>query len=135
MRKFIRHPSDIPIHYNLGKTAKFTKEHLKDIGHGGLSFRSRVCLKTGKIIIIQIKIHNPGIKAKGVVEWCNSMNNGYEIGVSFDDEQTEFAVRMVEQACYIEHYKRDVLINEGRILSGEEAAIEWVEKNAADFPR
>ena len=42
---------------------------------------------------------------------------------------------MVEQICYIEHYKREVLKNEGRILSGKDAALEWVKKNAADFPK
>ncbi|MDP8267531.1 MAG: PilZ domain-containing protein [Candidatus Tenebribacter davisii] len=135
MRRFIRHPSDIPMQYNLGKEVEYTKEYLKNIGHGGLSFNSKVHIKPGTKITIKIQIHNPGITAKGIVKRCCKLNDGYEIGVSFADEQTEFAIRMVEQVCYIEHYKREVLKNEGRIISGKIAAIEWVNKNAANFPR
>jgi hypothetical protein len=42
---------------------------------------------------------------------------------------------MVEQVCHIEQYKADVLKKEGRELTGEEAAKEWILKYAKDFPR
>ncbi len=42
---------------------------------------------------------------------------------------------MIEQVCYIEQYRKEVLKKEGRKLSGEEAAMEWVEKYAKDSPR
>ena len=135
MRKFIRHPSDIPITYKHGKASEFTKENLKDIGHGGLCFRSKNCIETGTTIIIKIDIHKPPFEAEGIVSWCQKANKHYEIGVTFADAHTEFGVRMVEQACYIEHYKRKVLRKEGRFISGKEAALEWVDKNAVDFPR
>jgi hypothetical protein len=41
---------------------------------------------------------------------------------------------MIEQICYIEEYKKDVLESEGRILTGREAAIEWIAKHADSFP-
>jgi hypothetical protein len=43
-------------------------------------------------------------------------------------------VRMIEQLCYIDHYKQSVELNEGRTLTGEEAAMEWIEKFAGKFP-
>lgn len=52
----------------------------------------------------------------------------------FADENTEFAVRMIEQICHINHYQRQILEREGRQLSGEEAAMEWVARFARDFP-
>ena len=56
------------------------------------------------------------------------------MGVKFTEEETAYAVRMVEQLCYIEHYRQNVLQSEGRELSGEEAALEWIEKFAGNFP-
>ena len=41
---------------------------------------------------------------------------------------------MVEQICHIEQYRREVLKKEGRRLSSEEAASEWIVKYASDFP-
>ena len=56
------------------------------------------------------------------------------MGVQFTDSTTQFSVRMVEQICHIEHYRAEVLRVENRDLTSEEAAKEWVEKFAADFP-
>jgi hypothetical protein len=38
---------------------------------------------------------------------------------------------MVEQICFIEHYKNEVLETEGRALTSEQAAAEWIEKYGA----
>jgi len=66
--------------------------------------------------------------------WCKEEPTCFEIGVQFDTPTTEFAMRMVEQVCYIEQYRRDVLHYEHRELAPEEAAREWIEKYATDFP-
>jgi hypothetical protein len=41
---------------------------------------------------------------------------------------------MVEQVCHIEEYRRTVQRLEGRELSAEEAAFEWIHRFAAQFP-
>lgn len=41
---------------------------------------------------------------------------------------------MVEQVCYIENYRQEVLRKEGRQLDGEAAAREWIDRFAASFP-
>jgi hypothetical protein len=41
---------------------------------------------------------------------------------------------MVEQICYIEHYRKEVRATQGRVLTAEEAAREWIERNAGRFP-
>ena len=135
MRQFIRHPSDIPIEYNLGDVVAHTEEYLKDISQGGLCFRSKVRMDSGCAIHIQISIRKPVFEANGIVVWCRRANGHYDVGVSFRDTQTEFRVRVVEQVCYIEQYKKEVLEKEGRVLSGKEAAFEWIEKHADSFPR
>ena len=66
--------------------------------------------------------------------WCRRHNEHYLIGVEFLDAQDDYRARMVEQICHIEHYKKEVLEREGRLLSGEQAAHEWIHKYAQDFP-
>ena len=45
-----------------------------------------------------------------------------------------FRARMVEQVCHIEQYRHEILKNEGRKLSSEAAALEWIQKYAPLFP-
>ena len=56
------------------------------------------------------------------------------MGVSFVDPDDAFRTRMVEQICHIEHYKKEILEKEGRELTGEEAALEWIKRYAGRFP-
>jgi hypothetical protein len=41
---------------------------------------------------------------------------------------------MIEQICHIESYRRDVAQQEGRQLTTEEAAVEWISRYASSFP-
>jgi hypothetical protein len=57
----------------------------------------------------------------------------YEIGVAFEDSLDAFRIRMVEQVCQIERYRLSVLGCEGRELTTEEAAREWIARYADQF--
>ena len=134
MRNYLRHPTDIPIRYRLSDNRHSGSELLRNVGQGGLCFQTAQFIATGTELHITIALHGPPFEADGTVIWCKHCENAYEVGVRFRDEETEFAVRMVEQACQIEHYKREVLKKEGRVLNGEEAAEEWIAKFADQFP-
>jgi hypothetical protein len=134
MRQFIRHPSDIPIEYNLVDAAHRDKDHIKNISQGGLCFRARNYIQPGCVLGINIPIGEPMFQATGFVVWCRESNDYYDIGIKFKDATVEFSVRMVEQLCHIEQYKKDVFEKEGRRLSGEKAALEWIAKFAGNFP-
>ena len=56
------------------------------------------------------------------------------IGIEFAAEAEAFRARMVEQICHIERYHRQQQA-EGREVSEEQAAIEWIDRYAATFPR
>jgi len=133
MRRFIRHPSDIPIAYSLGKSAGFS-QRLRDVSRGGLCFMSGSHVQPGINIRIEIELKNSSFEAEGTVAWCCREDDAYAVGVAFNDHSTQYNVRMVEQICHIEQYRQEILEAEGRDLSGEEAAREWVDKYAADFP-
>lgn len=137
MRRYLRHPTDIPIAYRLGDVAGSCREQLRNISHGGLCFNCARAIEPGTMIRIEIPIAVPPFAANGLVAWCRQAKSGsiFEVGVRFEGVETAYAVRMVEQVCYIEHYRRDIRRREGRGLSSEEAAREWVERFAAQFPR
>ena len=134
MRKFIRHPSDMPIAYELVDVVADKKEYLNDVSEGGLSFRSGISIETGSVIKIEIPIRAPVFRTEGVVAWCEKNEDYYDVGVKFSDIKAGYGLRMVEQVCHIEHYKKEILEKEGRELTGEEAAVEWIKKYAKDFP-
>jgi len=134
MRNFIRHPSTIPIDFNLEELVTEGGEHLKNVSFGGLSFNSKHELATGAIISLKIPLLQPVFEAAGRVSWCHPENDQFEIGIEFLDKDDMFRARMVEQVCHIEQYRQDVLKREGRKLSGEEAAMEWIQKYAPEFP-
>ncbi len=135
MREFIRHPLDVPISYSLAESVFDDADYLKDISAGGLCFCSKHDMPIESTVHIKIPIKEPEFEADGLVVWSVHCTDYYEIGVSFRDEDTEFNVRMMEQVCHIEHYRKEVLAKEGRTISDEEAAVEWIKKFAKDFPR
>ncbi len=136
MRSYIRHPSDIPIHYHAdARDGGDGDERLHDISHGGLSFYSEKPLREGMPIVVQINYVTPQLEVQGRVAWCHQESDGFIIGVTFTEQVDLFRVRMVEQICHIEHYKSKVQAEEGRILTGEQAAREWIGKFAGNFPQ
>ena len=135
MRSYIRHPSDIPIEYQTdGKADAIGEERLTNISAGGLSFTSTRALETGSFITIRIRNVEPDFVARAQVAWCRPEDGVYVIGVAFTESGDLFRARMVEQVCHIEHYKAQVLASEGRQLDGEQAAREWIQKFATEFP-
>lgn len=134
MRLYIRHPTDVPIDFQLGGRASAYRKMLTNYSEGGLCFLADNSIEPGTEIHIAIPITPPRFHATGVVVWCRQEENGFLVGVKFVEKETAYAVRMIEQLCYIEHYKQSIELNEGRVLTGEEAAMEWIEKYAGEFP-
>ena len=136
MRSYIRHPSDIPIEYQTDVSESVAgKERLNNISNGGLSFTSERSLREGAVITIRIDHVKPHFEVQGRVAWCHREQDYFVIGVSFMEEADLFRLRMVEQICHIEQYKSKVQAEEGRHLSGEQAAREWIQKYAGLFPQ
>ena len=134
MRQFIRHPTGIPIEVCSSEQRSYTKKHIYNVSLGGLAFYFDQPMSLGKIVNIKIPYVQPAFETKARVVWCSKHEDAYELGVEFLDAEDAFRGRMVEQVCYIEHYKNDVLKTEGRNLSIEEAAQEWINKFASNFP-
>jgi hypothetical protein len=135
-RKFIRHPSDIPIDFTVTEDAGSSLQgQAQDVSVGGLAFEADRCPEPGTVITVRISAVTPPFETRGRVVWCRRLDGKYEIGVEFLETAAAFRARMVEQVCHIERYKQEVLEREGRRLNGGAAAREWIQKYAAEFPR
>lgn len=133
-RRYIRHPSDIPIEYTLSNSCGRQSQVLVDVGFGGLSFHVLTPLAIGQNLVFGIPSIRPDLKIEAQVTWCEKSQHGYQVGIAFLQEQDRFTIRMVEQICHIETYRQQVLEQEGRKLTATEAAREWIERYAEDFP-
>lgn len=134
MRKYVRHPSDIPIEFDVKDMMWDGRDCMNNVSLGGLSFKSHNEVGVGTTVAIRIRVVKPPFEAAARVTWCERTGDLFDVGVAFTDQEDLYRMRMVEQVCYIEQYKKDVLRKEGRDLSGEEAALEWISKYAREFP-
>ena len=134
MRQFIRHPTAIPIEVGNAPHLAGAAPQVVNVSHGGLAFQSDVELAPGLIVEVRIPSMFPMFTTLGRVVWCKSCEPSYQLGVAFLDQDDAFRTRMVEQICHIENYRNDVSVAEGRQLSVEEAAAEWIDRFAAQFP-
>jgi len=138
IRQFIRHPADIPIQASLNTQEIVGNDDdvtLTNIGLGGLAFQSTEALDSGEKAEISIPALEMDSRLSGTVVWCREAGPGlYEIGLRFDDSESLYRMRMIEQVCHIEHYRRQVLEHENRELTANQAAKEWISRYAGDFP-
>ncbi len=136
MRSYIRHPADIPIQIDSQQAANDVAfKQLSNVSHGGLAFESPEKMTRGSVIKLRITLVEPEFEAEGIVTHCSHEQDHYVIGVEFIHRDDLYVARMVEQICHIEHYRKEIAEREGRHLTGQEAAREWIDKYAASFPQ
>lgn len=133
MRQFIRHPTSIPLEFSVDNY-QTDMRNMYNISEGGVSFVCKNKIEVGATIRISIKTLRPAVELVGKVVWNNPLESGeYLVGVKFTESE-HYRARMVEQVCYIEEYRQKILQEEGRELSSEEAANEWICHYASRFP-
>jgi PilZ domain-containing protein len=134
VRVYVRHPSEFPVELRTPDENEPRLERMRDLSTGGLCCRSGRAFDQGAQVRVRIPVGDDGFEAEGRVAWCRSQDDGYRVGIEFVAESEAFRARMVEQICHIERYHRKQLA-EGRHLSEQEAAIEWITRYAAQFPK
>lgn len=134
MRKYIRHPASIPIEVRIRGQMTHDIHNTVNLGGGGLAFRSNRDFAQGEVVEIRIPFVQPPFEAEARVAWSKPHNNSFELGVEFLKHDDTYMMRMVEQICHIENYRKSVIRTEGRQLSTEDAAREWIARFAAKFP-
>lgn len=132
-RHYFRHPAEIPIILHPIGSSIDLIHFSHDLSEGGLSCDSHYYIDPGSHIEITVKIDIPAIKVIGHVIWCRENKKHYLLGIGFDNSEHAFTMRMVQQACQIECYRRKQR-SDGRFISADQAAQEWITKYASDFP-
>jgi len=130
----IRHPFQIPLEVHALGTEERDCLPSSEANMGELDFNSPHMINVGEVLMIRIPSVNKETEICGKVIWFAKTGHGYIIGMSFYSESEAFRMRMLEQVCHIEAYRKDALDSEGRELSSEEAAAEWIGCYAASFP-
>ena len=133
-REYLRHTVDVPLEVSTVPSAPRATRQGVNLSYGGLSFLMEECLDTGSIIHLRIPTIDPPFDANARVVWCRPEGEAWLVGVEFLDSTHAFQSRMVQQVCSIENYRKEVKQNEGRDLTPQEAAAEWITKFAGRFP-
>ena len=98
-----------------------------------LCFRSATGQRPGMLVRIRIPM-DPAFETAARVSWCRARDNGFDIGVSLLNHEDAYRARMVEQLCHIEAYRDQIERREGRRLDHNQAAREWIDRYAGEFP-
>lgn len=133
-RQFVRHPSSIPIEIRLIEGSR-QSVCISDVSMGGLAFAFHWRLAIGVMLEVRVPGLADQIVFSGRVVRCGRMGREWMVGISFEDKQDAFRMRMVQQICHIEEYRKRVLAQEGREISSEVAGAEWIACYAAHFPQ
>jgi len=133
MRGHHRHLSEMPFEYSLELKNRAAHERLVNISSGGLAFSTRTGVQPGAAIHITIPLGDYLFNVDGSVVWCHQTDHHFEVGVRFDDPQSEHRAQMIDQLCHIERYRWKVQDEEERQLTSEEAAAEWISRYANAF--
>lgn len=132
-RQFIRHPTEIPVEVRPADGAA-TALRARNLSLGGLALHADAALTLGSVVNLRIDSVEPVFEGDARVVWCRPAGKGFDLGVAFLTADDAFRARMVEQVCHIESYRRRLLAEEGRSLTAEAAACEWIARFARSFP-
>ena len=115
-------------------TNKKSYGKLNNVGLGGLAFLSQQSIPLGQHVKIFFNLLDQTHGLSGQVVWIKELKQGFDTGIQFDNADELYSLRMVEQVCHIEHYRKEIAQHEGRKLSSEDAAKEWIQLYAGKFP-
>lgn len=104
-RKYIRHPIEIPIDYQLSGE-NFTNTNLtQNISLGGLCFQANSALAIGTMLNLSFPSINSDFKVVGKVVWCSKRGEKIEVGVQFQNENDAYHARMIEEICHLQEHQ------------------------------
>ena len=127
-------PLQVTLEWTEDENDETIDQTITNVSLGGLAFLSQQPLEVLQRVRICIPLLQQDNHLVGIVVWCEKSGESYEIGIEFEKSRDVFRLRMIEQICHIEHYRKEVERLEGRELSAHEAAGEWISKYAGDFP-
>lgn len=130
----IRHPRQIPLETRVTRLKSDQHPSTHGACQAMLAFDCERRVRVGATITVRVPCLLEDCQVTGRVVWLIRSLQGYVVGVAFFSEGEAFRMRMLEQLCHIEAYRRAKTACEGRNVTRNEAAAEWIARHAADFP-
>lgn len=127
----IDHPATQPLDYQVRARSRVRA------GGGGalyLRFRATHPPRAGSQLLLSIEAAGEVHRFHSRVVEVDRSTSPCRVVVCIGRKREAFAARMVEQICHIAHYRQSALTREGRALSEERAASEWIARFATGFP-
>ncbi len=136
-RKFERFPIHVSIHI------KDTNRHCRaitysdDLSEGGLAFYALNQVEMGSNLEITIGVRDRIFKIEAQAVYCANRptKRFYRTGVEFKDSTEAFKAKLAEEVVLIKAYQKQISKETHHRVSEEDAAIAWIEKNAALFAK
>ena len=104
-RKFVRHPTHIPIEVWQSSDTTINREQLKNVSLGGVAFESNTYWERGTSIAIRVLV-SPPIELAGRVVWCRQCGGHFEAGVEFTENISPDNINQMRQ---IEMYQNLII--------------------------
>ncbi|MCP4388562.1 MAG: PilZ domain-containing protein [Gammaproteobacteria bacterium] len=135
IRRHVRHVTGIPIEINLEyhQSMQAAEDSITNVSLGGLCFIANDRLEINEAIQVRFPVLDQEKLIDGKVVWCNKIAKGYEVGLEFNDPAEVDRLKMIDQIRQIEDFRNQQENQDGRQLSSEQAAREWISKYAGDF--
>ena len=131
-RRFPRIDTEIPVALSLGEVVASESAYLNNISAGGMSFNSMVELVPGSVIMLHLPPSQPVLRTPARVAWCRKMAFQYVIGAEFLTHDQALRQRIVDMVRNIEDYRIEAQ-RTGRVLSSQEAVLEWISLHGSSF--
>lgn len=136
-RKFERFPIHASIHVKDTALRCHAITYSHDLSEGGLAFYSitRIEKNSPLEITIAVRQHVFKIEAVAVYSSDHPVKKFYRTGVTFKSSTDAFKAKLAEEVVLIKAYQKQVSAEVHHAISEDDAALDWIEKNAARFSK
>lgn len=139
-----RHFIELPIHYRQisskhgsgsAPVSVLERSRTKNFSDGGLLFLTPKAYPPGTEFELSFPVQGKVFTmTASVVHSSRDSDSGfYETGVHFSNPSDLFKIRMAEQLCHIDQFRKELSKAEGHPVSEEEAARKWIQEHSAEF--
>jgi hypothetical protein len=126
-----RLPSALSVHIRHSRRDGSRHRTIQNISLGGIACYSDEAVPTGDRITVELGIGGQHLQLEGCVVWCRAAGGHFELGLRFDEGAGDSREKAYRDLAEIERYRHEVLMLEGRQLSSDAAAQEWMNARQA----
>jgi hypothetical protein len=132
-RQYVRHPIRVPLAVRPKDGSPELTSRSGDLSEGGLSFASPRAMALGSAVEVDLPVNARRFTLLGTVRSCIVADEGYRVGVAFEEPSAHFRMKLAEQVLRIAELQRELSEERGVEVSSREAAQAWVDQYAETF--